>query len=239
VKIAEKLGVREIISFAKRAGFRRDMPADLSLSLGSLTVSPMELVMSYAMFANGGMRVKPVAVKRVLSSDGKLLEENHPETEKILSSGVAFLVTNILEEVITGGTGKLARGLKVRSAGKTGTTDEFRDAWFIGYTPTLLAGVWIGYDDAESLGQGMSGGRIAAPLWLNFMRAVVRGGRENFSKPADIVDVSVDRDTGLRVRDLSRNSYREYFRKGTEPDWKTVRGVKQFFKGLYKTGEKR
>ncbi len=238
VRLAESLGVDDLVSFAAACGFSGKIPRDLSLALGSITVSPLELAMCYTVFANGGVRMEPIAIKRVVSPDGRVLEDNSPEGYVVTSPEVAYLTTTILMDVISRGTGRRAAGLGISSAGKTGTTDNFRDAWFIGYTPGLLAGVWIGYDDAASLGAGMSGGRVAAPVWLDFMRAVTRYDSGDFIKPPNVVKYFIDKTTGLRVLDASGDAVEEYFIEGTEPEWKYLDRLKRLFRGIFGGGGK-
>ena len=233
VRLAESIGVDDIVSFAKACGFDGAIPYDLSLALGSLTVSPLQLTMCYTVFANRGIRMNPVAIKQVVSSDGRILEFNIPEGKRVTSPEVAYLVTTILQDVIRRGTGTRAAGLTVPSAGKTGTTDNFMDAWFVGYTPELLAGVWVGYDDPVSLGEGMSGGRVAAPIWLSFMRAVTRSGAGDFIKPDNVVKYYIDKETGLQVLRDSANAVEEYFIKGTEPEWKYMNRLRRLLRGLF------
>lgn len=233
VRLAESLGVEDLVSFAKTCGFEGNIPNDLSLALGSLTVSPLRLTMCYTVFANQGVRMKPVAIKQVVSSDGQILEFNIPEGHKVTSPGVAYLVTSMLQDVIRRGTGRRASGLKVPSAGKTGTTDNFIDAWFVGYTPGLLAGVWVGYDNPVSLGNGMSGGRVAAPIWLNFMKAVTKNDTGDFIKPDNVVKYYIDKETGLQVLNNSANAVEEYFIDGTEPEWKYMNRLRKLLKSLF------
>ncbi|GBE37328.1 penicillin-binding protein 1A [bacterium BMS3Bbin07] len=233
VRLAESLGVEDLVSLARACGFEGSIPNDLSLALGSLTVSPLRLTMCYTVFANEGVRMNPVAIKQVVSSDGRILEFNIPEGFKVTSPEVAYLVTSMLEDVIQRGTGKRAAGLKVPSAGKTGTTDNFIDAWFVGYTPGLLAGIWVGYDNPASLGNGMSGGRVAAPIWLNFMRAVTKEDTGDFIKPDNVVKYYIDKETGLQVLNNSANSVEEYFIDGTEPEWKYMNRLRKLLKSLF------
>ncbi|NOZ24678.1 MAG: PBP1A family penicillin-binding protein [Nitrospirae bacterium] len=239
VRLAESIGVEDLVSFAKDCGFKGDIPYDLSLSLGSLTVSPLQLTMCYTVFANRGVRMNPIAIKQVVSSDGRVLEFNIPEGQVVTSPEVAYIITSILQDVIQRGTGRRAAGLKVPSAGKTGTTDNFMDAWFVGYTPELLAGVWVGYDDPVSLGEGMSGGRVAAPIWLNFMRAVTRNDSGDFIKPDNVVKYYIDKETGLQVLKESKDAIEEYFIKGTEPEWKYMNRLRRLLRGLFGRTDRR
>lgn len=170
VRLAEILGIDSIINLAKRAGITSEMPADLTIALGSLSVSPLELTSAFAIFANGGKKIKPIAIKYVTDASGKILLKNEPELQDVISPEVAYTVTDMLRDVINYGTGARAN-IGRTAAGKTGTSNDFKDAWFIGYTPQLVAGVWVGYDDMrKSLGHGEAGGRVSAPIWAQFMK---------------------------------------------------------------------
>ncbi|MEN2985736.1 MAG: PBP1A family penicillin-binding protein [Thermodesulfovibrionaceae bacterium] len=173
VKLAESVGIIQIIELAKKAGIVSQMPQDLTLALGSVSLSPLEITSAYAAFANGGKKVKPIAIKYVTDSSGKIILKNEPILEDAILPEIAFKITNMLQDVVAYGTGTRANiGRPI--AGKTGTSNEFRDAWFIGYTPQLVAGVWVGYDDMrKSLGSGEAGGRVAAPIWAQFMKEVL------------------------------------------------------------------
>lgn len=170
VRLAEAIGIDSIINLAKRAGIKSEMPPDLTIALGSLSVSPLELTSAFAVFANGGKRVKPIAIKYVTDSSEKIIFQNEPQLEEAITPEISFNITDMLRDVISYGTGTRAN-IGRPAAGKTGTSNEFRDAWFIGYTPQIVAGVWVGYDDMrKSLGHGEAGGRAAAPIWAQFMR---------------------------------------------------------------------
>ncbi len=173
VRLAETIGIDSIMSVAKRAGINSQMPPDLTLALGSLSLSPLELTAAYATFANGGKRIKPIAIKYVTDSSGKILLKNEPEIEDVLPQEVAETITDMLKDVITYGTGTRAN-IGGNVAGKTGTSNDFKDAWFVGYTSQLVAGVWVGYDDMrKTLGQGEAGGRVSAPIWARFMKEAI------------------------------------------------------------------
>ncbi len=175
VRLAETIGINSIIDLAKRAGIKSDMPADLTIALGSMSLSPMELTTAFAVFANGGKRVKPIAIKYVTDASGKVLLQNEPQVEDAISPEVAYTITDMLKDVIAYGTGARAN-IGRPAAGKTGTSNDFRDAWFVGYTPQLVAGVWVGYDDMrKTLGKGEAGGRVSAPIWAQFMKEFMTG----------------------------------------------------------------
>ncbi len=175
VRLAETIGINSIMDLAKRAGIKSDMPADLTIALGSMSLSPMELTTAFAVFANGGKRIKPIAIKYVTDASGKVILQNDPQLEDAISSEVAYTITDMLKDVIAYGTGARAN-IGRPAAGKTGTSNEFRDAWFVGYTQQLVAGIWVGYDDMrKSLGRGEAGGRVSAPIWAQFMKEALAG----------------------------------------------------------------
>ncbi len=170
VKLVDIVGVDAVRSFAMKAGIESNIPRELSIALGSMSVSPLELTAAYAVFANKGIKCKPIAIKYITDSKGSVLEENMTNMEEILSPVTTHKITSMLIDVIAYGTGMRANIGRI-AAGKTGTTNDYKDAWFIGYTPNLIAGVWVGYDDMKrSLGQNEVGGRAAAPIWATFMK---------------------------------------------------------------------
>lgn len=170
VKLVDAIGIDTVKSFAQKAGIDSNMPRELSIALGSMSVSPIELTAAYSAFANSGMKYKPIAIKYITDSKGAVLEENMPKGDEVVSPEIASQITSMLKDVIVYGTGMRAN-IGRTAAGKTGTTNDYKDAWFIGYTPQLTAGVWVGYDDMRrSLGQLEVGGRAAAPIWANFMK---------------------------------------------------------------------
>ncbi|MDP2168138.1 MAG: PBP1A family penicillin-binding protein [Thermodesulfovibrionales bacterium] len=218
VKLLEHIGIEKAINLAKALGITSALPRDFTLALGSLSISPLELVFSYAAFANGGKRMTPAAVKYVTDSKGKVLESNTPVGEEVISPQTAFLITSMLQDVINYGTGAGVKQIGRPAAGKTGTTNDYRDAWFIGYTPGLLAGVWVGFDDMRPLGEKETGARAAAPVWLRFMSATLEGSEiRNFTVPEGIVTCPVDPYTGLRVDGTAKGAVMEYFRENGLP----------------------
>jgi penicillin-binding protein 1A len=177
VRLLQETGIKPTTALARKLGIHSPLAQNLSLALGSSEVSLLELTAAYAPFGNGGKAVRPFFVEKIIDRDGKILEENKPHLQTAITNRIAYQVTLMLQGVIEEGTGKAARGLKVAAAGKTGTTDHNRDAWFIGYTPTLVTGVWVGHDHKLSLGHGETGGRAAAPIWLYFMTAATQNDR--------------------------------------------------------------
>ncbi|SMC23699.1 penicillin-binding protein 1A [Desulfacinum hydrothermale DSM 13146] len=193
IKLLQQVGIEYVVDYAHRLGIRSPLTPTLSLALGASGVSLWELLTAYSAFANQGVRSEPYLVEAVYDRDGRLLEEHAPRQEAVISPQTAFLVTHILQGVIQEGTGRRVRRLGRPAAGKTGTTNDLKDAWFIGYTPSTLAGAWVGHDDHRlSLGRRETGGRAAAPIWLYFMEAWLKGKPvKNFSVPPGIVFAKV------------------------------------------------
>ncbi len=217
IKLVEAVGIDDVIDFARLLGFQGEIPRDLTISLGSMSVTPMELALCFNVFASGGMKMKPIAIKYIIDSKGRVLESNEPDAEEVISPQTAFLITSMMEDVVKYGTGWRAKALGRPVAGKTGTTNEYRDAWFIGYTTDLVSAVWVGFDDTRSLGPQETGARAASPIWVSFMNNVLGGEPREFLPPDDgIVSKSIDPATGLLSKDETR-AIKEYFKEGTEP----------------------
>ena len=224
VKIAQDLGVEYLHDYARRLGISSPLHRDLSMALGSSALSLFELAKAYAVFANEGKILRPTFVKKILDRDGNLLEENPPlflsqeplEDLQVISPQTAYLMTNLLQSVVQDGTGWRAKSLGRPVAGKTGTTNQFCDAWFIGYTPELLTGVWVGFDEERSLGENETGSRAASPIWVNFMSRVLKDKPvQDFFIPDGIDFIEIDPRTG----DLSseKDGFLECFKEGTGP----------------------
>jgi penicillin-binding protein 1A len=227
VKLVDAIGVEKIINFTRNIGIKGGMPHNLSIALGSMSLTPLDLALGYTVFANGGMRMKPIAVKYIADSRGRILESNDPEGERAISRETAFLITSMMEDVVNYGTGWRAKALGRPVAGKTGTTNEYRDAWFVGYVPDLLACVWVGFDDVRPLGNQETGARAASPIWVNFMKSVDAGEHYDFTAPENIVSYPIDPINGLLARDDS-SGMREYFKNGTQPrEYSSSRGVRE------------
>jgi penicillin-binding protein 1A len=288
VKILESIGVGYAIDYAKKLGITSPLSNNLTLALGSSSVTPMELTDAYAVFASGGYRVTPYFITKVVDGDGKVLEEVAPpvaptfgqttsatvlppedpgqepaekvkqisaeiakqiaseaagqkpgETAgqklgtdagappvqpaqmtavQVISPETAYVMTNLMESVVSSGTGQRAKALGRPVAGKTGTTNDMKDAWFIGFVPQVVAGVWVGYDQERSLGAGGSGGQAAAPIWTEFMqRAVARMPAQGFNPPANVTFALINPHTGRLAREGGEGAVMECFITGTEP----------------------
>src|SRR5271155_2766050 len=176
VKLADKVGITSVVDMARRFGITTSLPPYLPLALGAADMKLLEHVSAFTVFPNDGIRIDPHMIRRVASYDGALLEEAHPEVHDVISPDVARTMTAMLEEVIQFGTGMQARVLARPAAGKTGTTQDYTDAWFIGFTPQITSGVWVGFDDKQiSLGKKETGAKAALPIWLEFMQNALAG----------------------------------------------------------------
>ncbi len=226
VKLVDTMGVDKVIAFARKIGINSNMPHNLSIALGSMSVTPLELAGGYSVFAGGGMKMKPVAIKYVTDAQGRILESNEPAGEQAISPETAFLITSMMEDVVNYGTGWRAKAMGRPVAGKTGTTNDYRDAWFVGYVPDMLAAVWVGFDDMRPLGPQETGARAASPIWVSFMKAVELG-EHSFTLPEGIVSYPIDPGNGLLAKDTA-SGIKEYFKKGTHPrDYSSSQGIRE------------
>jgi penicillin-binding protein 1A len=186
VKLAEKVGINTVVDEAKRFGITTPLPPYLPLALGAADMKLVEHVSAFTVFPDDGIRIDPHMIRRVATYDGALLEEAHPAIHEVISPDVARTMTAMLEEVIQFGTGIEAKVLKRPAAGKTGTTQDYTDAWFVGFTPQITAGVWVGFDDKQnSLGKKETGARAALPIWTQFMQNALAG-----TPPLDFANVT-------------------------------------------------
>ena len=221
VRVSRAVGERAVIAAAKRNGIASALSPLPAIALGAEVVTPLELVTSYAPFANGGNRVTPRLVTRIEAPDGTLLwtQEQAP-TVPAMDARDAYELTEMLEGVVNYGTGKTVRdyGLTGPIAGKTGTTNEGNDVWFVGYTPTLVAGVWFGYDNPQQIASNATGGRLAAPAWAEFYQAGWREPRGvDFAVPPGMVPATVDPTTGQLATQWCPVHTQQWFKAGTEP----------------------
>lgn len=259
VKILENIGVGYAIDYAKKMGISSPLADNLTLALGSSSVTPMELTSAYAVFASGGYRLTPYFITKVTDRDGKVLEEITPPqvpvfttntsavmltagasdgTVKapdaagdvkapesgaltpvpVISRETSYIMTNLMESVVSSGTGQRAKAVGRPVAGKTGTTNDMKDAWFVGFVPQLVAGVWVGYDQEKSLGAGGSGGQAAAPIWTSFMQRALAGMPvQDFVPPENVTFTLINPRTGQLAKQGSDGSVMECFMAGTEP----------------------
>ena len=215
VRLVDAMGIDSLLSFARTVGVTGDMPRNLSIALGSFSITPLEMASVYNVFASGGMKSRPITIKYITDSKGRILETNEPEPEQGISPQTAFLITSMMEDVVKNGTGWRAKALGRPVAAKTGTTNDYKDAWFVGYTTNLVAAVWVGFDNAKTLGSQETGGRAAAPIWTSFMGSAVKEDPEEFVPPEGIVSMNIDPKSGLLSHDAF--AIREYFKESTQP----------------------
>lgn len=218
VRMMHRLGPEKVIQYAYRMGIKDRLEPNLSLALGSGVVTPLDMAAAISVLANEGVRVEPTAIKKIIDSEGNVIEDNtYPTREVVLPATTASDMTEILQSVISSGTGTNAQ-IGRPAAGKTGTTDDHRDAWFVGYTPEMACAVWTGNDDFSRMNYAF-GGNIPATVWGTFMKAALEGKAiANFHKPGnDLVAVLVCDESGMKANTACPKTHREMFRKGAEP----------------------
>ncbi len=233
VKVISDLGPSHIVDCSRRFGINTPLSPYYSLAIGSFEVRPIELISAYTTFANSGKRVKPIFIRRIEDKNGNILEMSLPEHIRVIDERTAYLLSNLLETVVNEGTARSVRtrGYRWYAAGKTGTTDDYRDAWFIGYNSQLVLGIWVGFDDNTSLGSNQSGAVAALPSWPPIMKKAI--GRLapkssngtpiidaldlELSKPDGIISQEISTNTGLLPRSFTENTINELFIAGTEP----------------------
>ncbi|MCK9419366.1 MAG: PBP1A family penicillin-binding protein [Nitrospirae bacterium] len=218
IRLLDKIGIDQTIQYARKLGIKSTLNPYLSLALGSSDVTLAELTAVYAVFDNHGIRMGPISILSITDSTGRLLYSNDAVPTQAIKPETAYLTTDLLKGVIEQGTGWKARELGRPAAGKTGTTNDYRDAWFIGYTPSLVTGVWVGYDDQTSIGHRETGARTALPIWLEFMiKAHADRIPEDFIAPEGVLLRQIDPRTGLLSTEACKLSVRGAFLPGTEP----------------------
>jgi penicillin-binding protein 1A len=222
VRMLQTIGLPAAVEYAQQLGLGA-MPSVPSLALGSGEVTLLSLTSGFGAFANEGQLAAPVLIRRVTSSEGDVLYEAAVAATRAVSPATAFLITSMLQDVVNAGTAAQVRqiGFRLPAAGKTGTTSEYRDAWFVGYTSTMVTGVWVGYDRPRTIVSGGYAARIAVPLWTRFMMTATKGDKSDwFRAPTSVIAVEIDRASGLRATDACRGTDHvgiEYFARGTEP----------------------
>jgi penicillin-binding protein 1A len=224
VRTVYDIGLGSVSDAFERFGFNYDA-SDYSVALGSYEVTPIQLVSAYTTFPNNGYRVKPVLIQRVEDKKGNVLERAKVLQYKVCEPEVAYIMTNMMQSVVSGGTATAARqGYNWAVAGKTGTTDDYRDAWFIGFNKELSCGIWTGFDNNQTMGSSMAGGVVCAPVWGPIMRKAMQSEnkgrlpsvadpRYTFTEPPNITHQTINPVTGY----YSENGIDEVFISGTEP----------------------
>jgi len=232
IKVLQQIGVDYAADYAHNMGISSPVSKNLSTALGTSVVTVQELVRAFGVLANGGKRVEPYFIKKIVDRTGNVFEHYEPKVEQVIDPKIAFLTTSILQDAVVRGTGTRARLAGRPVAGKTGTTDDQKDAWFVGYTPSLVTGVWVGFDDGKPLGRGEMGGVAAAPIWAYFMdRATAGKPVESFEMPAGIISVRVDPRTGQPAGLFSEGVNEIFLDKG---QGSSSGGFNQDFRGGFK-----
>jgi penicillin-binding protein 1A len=221
VRLMEQLGPVSVIDYAKRLGFSSTVQPYLSSALGSSEATLLEVVSAYSVFPNQGVRMQPYGLLKVTDRQGNLLEEHRPEPTDAIRADTAFVMTNLLRGVVQRGTAaKAGATINWPLGGKTGTTDDFTDAWFTGFDPDITIGVWVGYDrNRRTLGTGETGANAALPIWMDIMKTYIAGREQKpeFPSPGNIIFLSVDKSTGAQVDPSTPGSIQEAFISGTQP----------------------
>jgi len=220
VKLLEEVGVPDFTALAGRLGLELHARNDLSLALGTEDASLHELVQAYSTLANGGLRSAARSIIRIFDRRSNTVTETQPLLTPAISPAVAFVATSMLKDVMTYGTARSLRKFSQErpAAGKTGTTDDYRDAWFIGYTPQVVTGIWVGYDKPRPGGKGFTGGAIAAPIWERFMRtALAARPVADFPQPESVISVTIDPASGYPANTDCPDKREEFYIAGTIP----------------------
>jgi len=220
IKLADRVGQQTVVEYARRMGISSPLRPYRSIALGSFEVTLLELTSAVGVLAASGVRAEPMTIVKIETRDGEVLERASPVRREVLSPQTAYVVTDMLKSVVDYGTAASVkwRGLDKTVAGKTGTTDEYTDAWFIGYSPDIVAGVWVGFDAKVSMGERQEGARVALPIWVEFMKTALEPYPDKpFQRPHGIVVREVCADTGLLATANCPNRVAEVFVSGTEP----------------------
>jgi penicillin-binding protein 1A len=218
VRLIEMLGPSSVAQFGHTLGIDSTLLPNLSLALGTSEVTLLELTSAYAVFPNRGKMIKPFGVIEVADRNGRIVWRVKPQKKLVMSRSGAAIMVNMLTGVIQEGTGRKARALKHPIAGKTGTTNEFKDALFIGFSPSIATGVWVGKDVFSTLGKRETGAKAALPIWIDVMsEALSKKPYRFFDIPDDVVKVPMDPVTGRLLPEDSPDAVTALFKKGTEP----------------------
>jgi 1A family penicillin-binding protein len=245
--LQQRMGSRHVLRVASSAGLR-DLPDVPSLSLGSGTASPLELTAAFAIFPNGGLSVRPRGIVSIADADGRIVHANDVRTERVISPQTAYQMVSMLQDAVDRGTGAAARRLGVTfpAGGKTGTTNDFKDAWFVGFSSTIVVGVWVGLDQPATIGRDAYGSRYALPIWSDFMRRTTRvRPPETFARPSGLTGVPLCRVSYEKPVEQCPQ-YTEYFKPGDDVpgrlcslhqatlEQRVKRSVEEFFSGVGK-----
>jgi penicillin-binding protein 1A len=220
IKLLQKIGAPSVIGVARRMGIKSSLRPYLSLALGAQEVNLLELTSAFGVLAAGGVRSEPIAILKIMDRNGNTVEEYREYSEEVLSPEISYIITDMLKTVVDEGTGKTVRmmGLNIPCAGKTGTTDDYTDGWFIGFTPELAVGVWTGFDEKIPIGRNRTGARVALPIWVDIMKSAYRRRLgPDFPRPESITEAMICEESGLLATPYCEKVRREIFIEGMEP----------------------
>jgi penicillin-binding protein 1A len=219
VRVMEQLGPAHVIQYARRLGLASPLPPYLAVALGAAEATLMEMTSAYSVFPNQGVRMRPYPILKVSDREGNVLEDNRPEPRDAIRADTAFVMTNLLRGVVQRGTAEKAASLNWPIAGKTGTTDDYTDAWFIGFDPDITIGVWVGLDQKKPIGHNQTGAEAALPIWMDVMKAWIGDRKEppSFPSPGNIVFVTIDKGSGNLAAEGAPGAIPEAFIAGTQP----------------------
>jgi penicillin-binding protein 1A len=219
VRVMDQLGPKQVIAYGRRLGLESPLPPYLAVALGAAEATLVEMTSAYSVYPNQGVRMRPYSVLKVSDREGNVLEENRPEPKDAIRADTAYVMTSLLRGVVQRGTAAKAASLNWPVAGKTGTTDDYTDAWFLGFDPDITIGVWTGYDQKRTMGPAGTGSDSALPIWIEIMKAWIGTRTEppQFEPPGNIVFVSVDRSSGAPTLDGTTGAITESFIAGTQP----------------------
>jgi penicillin-binding protein 1A len=219
VRVMEQLGPKQVIAYARRLGLESPLPPYLAVALGAAEATLMEMTSAYSVFPNQGVRMRPFSILKVSDREGNVLENARPEPKEAIRADTAFVMTNLLRGVVQRGTAVKAAALNWPIGGKTGTTDDYTDAWFVGFDPDITLGVWIGLDQKKPIGHNQTGAEAALPIWIDIMKSWIGDRKEppSFEPPGNIVFVSVDKGSGASSEPGAAGTISEAFIAGTQP----------------------
>lgn len=222
VRLITKVGPEQVVSYARRMGITSTLDPVIALSLGSSSVTLLDMVSAYSTFGNRGVRTMAYMIERITDKDGVLLYKHQPFRQQIISPQLAYIMTSLMQSVLNEGTGvgTRSRGFYYPAAGKTGTTDEYMDTWFVGFTPSLACGVWVGFDDRKRIGRRATSAEVTLPMWTDFMILATQSLRspfEDFEVPDGLEWKTICKKCGKLATGWSEDTRKEVFIKGSEP----------------------
>jgi len=218
IRLIRNIGPELVVKYAHNLGVESPLLAVVSLALGACEVSLMEMVSAMGTIANMGEKIQSTLIKKITDKDGTIIEVNNPLPERKLSSQISYIMIDMLRSVVNGGTAyEIKKYYQGPAAGKTGTTNNYSDAWFVGFTPKYICGVWVGNDNNDRIFRGATGGRVAAPIWGDLIAKIDSTPHAEFEKPSGLVKCKVCSQTGLLVRKFCPKPIDVTFIKGTEP----------------------